>query len=184
MTWNADTKYDPNKYHRKSIRLKGYDYTKAGAYYVTIVAYQRECLFGEIMNGEMLLNEFGNIANECWCSIPEHFPHVELGAYVVMPNHIHGIIVINDPVYPVGATHASPLRDTSKPHGPIPGSLGAIVGSFKSAVTRRIRGESDIYGVWQRNYFEHIIRNDVDFQRITEYIKFNPKNWDNDDENR
>ena len=92
------SKFDPNKHHRRSIRLKGYDYSQAGAYYVTIVTYQRDCLFGDIMNKEMILNDFGKVADECWSAIPEHFPLVELGAYVVMPNHVHGIIFITEKV--------------------------------------------------------------------------------------
>jgi len=88
----SKSKFDPNKHHRRSIRLQKHDYSQEGAYYVTIVTYQRDCLFGEIVNKEMILNEFGKIADECWCAIPEHFPNVELGTYVVMPNHVHGIL--------------------------------------------------------------------------------------------
>ena len=87
-------KFDPQKYHRRSIRLKGFDYSSAGAYYVTIVAQRRECLFGEVVNGDMMLSQRGKIADDCWREIPNHFPHVELGAYVIMPNHVHGIIYI------------------------------------------------------------------------------------------
>jgi len=98
------SKFDPQKHRRpfddaqgrKSIRLLGYDYTQAGAYFVTIVTYQRDCLFGEIVNEEMKLNDFGKIADECWRAIPEHFPHVELGVHIIMPNHAHGVIVIRD----------------------------------------------------------------------------------------
>ena len=105
-TINMKSKFDPKKHHRKSIRLPEYDYSQAGAYYVTIVTYQRDCLFGEIVNEEMILNDLGKIADECWRAIPEHFPNVELGAYVIMPNHAHGIIVIhNDESNTVGATH-------------------------------------------------------------------------------
>lgn len=107
------SKFDPQKHHRRSIRLQGYDYSSEGAYYVTIVTYQRDCLFGEILNGEtpqgddVFLSDFGKIADECWRAIPEHFPFVELGAYVIMPNHVHGIIVIrNDESHiNVGATN-------------------------------------------------------------------------------
>lgn len=89
-------KFDPQKHHRRSIRLKEFDYAQQGGYFITVVTYQRECLFGEIVNEEMQLNELGKIADECWRAIPEHFPNVELGAYVVMPNHVHGIIEITD----------------------------------------------------------------------------------------
>lgn len=88
------TKFDPQRHHRRSIRLKGYDYSQEGAYYVTIVTWRREFLFGEIVNKEMRSNQRGQIADACWREIPNHFPHVELGAYVIMPNHMHGIIVI------------------------------------------------------------------------------------------
>ena len=84
--------YNPNIHHRKSIRLKGYDYTQAGLYFITICCQNRECLFGNIINGEMILNDAGNIANECWLAIPNHFPNVVLHEFVIMPNHIHGII--------------------------------------------------------------------------------------------
>jgi REP element-mobilizing transposase RayT len=100
-------KFDSQKHHRRSIRLKEYDYTQPGGYFVTSVTYQRDCLFGEIVNKEMRLNEYGNIVNECWCAISDHFPNVELGAYVVMPNHVHGVIVINDTENRM-ATNSSP----------------------------------------------------------------------------
>lgn len=88
------TKFEPQKHHRHSIRLKQYDYAQPGGYFVTVVTYQHECLFGEIVNEQMQLSEFGCIAEECWRAIPDHFPNVELGAYVIMPNHVHAIIVI------------------------------------------------------------------------------------------
>ncbi|MCL4272354.1 MAG: hypothetical protein KJZ77_00665 [Anaerolineales bacterium] len=183
------SKFDPQKHHRKSIRLQGYDYSQTGAYYVTIVTYHRDPLFGEIRDGKMHLDDFRMIADECWRAIPEHFPSVELGAYGIMQNHVHGVIVIiNDQGTTtnlssfVGATHASPLPKTP-PHGPAPHSLGAIVGSFKSAVTRRIGRELNATAIWQRNYYEHIIRDEKDLQRITDYIEMNPSRWDEDDEN-
>jgi len=142
-----------------------------------MVTYQCDCLFGEIKNENMTLNDLGKIADECWQAIPKHFPFVELGTYVVMPNHVHGIIIIHN----VGATHASPLRKSA--NGPAAGSLGAIVGSFKSAVTKRIGREHNATGIWQRNYYEHIIRNEKDLQNKTDYIDANPMLWDDDDEN-
>lgn len=89
-------KYDPEKHHRRSIRLKGYDYTDAGTYYVTIVTRDREQLFGAILGGAMQLNAAGQIADDCWRAIPEHFPDVVLDAFVIMPNHVHGVIILND----------------------------------------------------------------------------------------
>ena len=153
-------KFDPQKHHRRSIRLKEYDYAQLGGYFVTLVTYHRDLLFGEIANVEMHLNGFGKIADECWRAIPDHFLNVKLGVYVIMPNHVHGIIVINENAAAtnsspsVGARHASPLP----PHGVKPKSIGAIVGSFKSAVTKRVGREHIATGIWQRNYYEHIIR--------------------------
>ena len=101
--------YDPGRHHRRSIRLRGYDYTSAGAYFITICAHRRECLFGEVVDGVMRLNVYGRVVDACWQAIPDHFPHVMLDVYVIMPNHVHGIIaIVDDP--PVGARHASPLE--------------------------------------------------------------------------
>jgi putative transposase len=142
--------------------------SQAGAYFVTIVTYQRDCSFGKIENEEMVLNDFGKIADECWRAIPEHFPNVELGAYVIMPNHVHGVVVIRDDesasdavdAQHVGATQwVAPTNPNARPNGPKRGSLGAIIGSYKMAVTRRIQREHNTTGIWQRNYYEHIIRN-------------------------
>jgi REP element-mobilizing transposase RayT len=155
-------KFNPQKHHRRSIRLKGYDYSQSGAYFITIVTYQRDFLFGKIVNKEMQLSDYGRIADECWRAIPDHFPKVELGAHVV-----------------VGARHVSPLP----PHGVKPKSIGAIVGSFKSAVTRRIGREHNTTGIWQRNYYEHVIRDNKDWDRIHRYIESNPSMWAEDQEN-
>lgn len=109
-------RFDPQKHHRRSIRLKEYDYTQPGGYFVTIVTFQRDCLFGEIVNEEMQLNEFGKITDECWRAIPEHFGNIDLGAYVVMPNHVHGVIVITDRV---NADASARRHDISCPYGTI-----------------------------------------------------------------
>lgn len=176
-------KYDPQKHHRRSIRIQGFDYGYPGAYFITIVTYQRDRIFGNIVDGKMQLNALGAITDECWRAIPEHFPNVDLGTYVIMPNHVHGIIVINenwmatDSSPSVGAQHAAPLPNVK------PGSLGAIVRSFKSAVTRRVGRELNTTGIWQRNYYEHIIRNHEDWDRIDRYIETNPFRWTEDSEN-
>lgn len=171
-------KFDPDKHRRRSIRLKGYDYTQPGGYFVTIVTYQRDCLFGKIVGEEMRLNEFGKIADECWRAIPEHFPSVELGSYVVMPNHVHGIIVINDGR---GTRSRAPTREQFQK--PVTGSIPTIVQTYKAAVTRRIGQEFNATGIWQRNYYEHIIRNHEDWNRIHKYIEANPSMWAEDAEN-
>ena len=175
--------------HRRSIRLPEHNYTQTGAYFVTICARGRERLFGQIVGDEMRLNETGRIVQACWHEIPIHFPHVELDAFVVMPNHVHGIILIV--AEPVGATHASPLPPThasplqGHPRGPKRGSIGAIVGSFKSAATKHINELRDAPGppVWQRNYYEHVIRNETELARIRDYIQTNPIRWALDREN-
>jgi REP-associated tyrosine transposase len=138
-------KFDPQKHHRKSIRLQGYDSSQAGAYYVTIVTHQRDCLFGEIRNAEMFLNDFGKIADECWRVIPDHFPSVELDAYVIMPNHMHGITVITNgrgttPALRAGASvYRAPTQEQFQK--PVAGSIPTVIRTFKAAVTRRIGRE-------------------------------------------
>jgi REP element-mobilizing transposase RayT len=178
-------KYDPQKHHRRSIRLKGYDYTLAGAYFVTIVTWQREMLFGEIVNGEtpqgghVRLNELGEIVRDEWEQTAIVRSNVELGGYIVMPNHVHGILIFVDDH--VGATRrVAPTKTTLQS-----GSLGAVMGQFKSIVTKRINGLWNVSGrpIWQRNYYEHIIRNHDDHDRIHRYIESNPSMWADDDEN-
>jgi REP element-mobilizing transposase RayT len=178
-------KNDPEYSHRRSIRLRNYDYSQAGAYYVTICTRDRECLFGEIVDGEMRLNEMGQIITGCWDESPNHFPNVKLDAFVVMPNHVHGIIVIveTSDSGSVGARHAVPLQRSFGQ--PISGSLPTIIRSFKSAVTRRINEMRDTPGmpVWQRNYYEHVIRNNRELDRVRRYIAGNPARWTEDSEN-
>ncbi len=178
MSWNPPSKKSRN-HQRKSIRLKDYDYSQPGAYFITINVTNRKCLFGSIKNDEMIINKYGRIAQECWYNIPEHFIHVQLDAFIVMPNHIHGIILITG----VEATHASPLHKIIPINGPKSNSLGAIVGSYKSAVTKRINEvrKTSGTGIWQRNYYEHIIRNETELNKIRDYILTNPLNWKKDD---
>jgi REP element-mobilizing transposase RayT len=181
-------KFDPKIHHRRSIRLKGYDYTQAGAYFVTIVAWQRECLFGEVVDGEtpkggvIRLNDFGVIVKNEWERTAIVRPNVELGWFVVMPNHFHGILIFtNDDAYTVGATRrVAPTKTTLQL-----GSLGAVMAQFKSIVTKRINILRDVSGapVWQRNYYERIIRNEREMDRIYRYIESNPSQWMDDTEN-
>ncbi|MFH1524390.1 MAG: transposase [Chloroflexota bacterium] len=167
---------------RRSIRLKGYDYTQAGGYFVTILTFQRECLFGKIFNGEMAVTSLGKIVLDCWDQIPVHFSNAQTDAFVIMPNHVHGIIFIHESKSPilVRAQHAAPLRGVAP--NVKPGSLGAIVRSFKSAVTRRAGRELHTANIWHRNYFEHIIRDNEDYERIVGYIFANPANWNQDED--
>ncbi len=192
-------KYDPTKHHRRSIRLKEYDYTQPGAYFVTLVAYKRMYLFGQITDGIMNLNGFGKIAESCWHEIPDHFPNVQLDEFIVMPNHIHGIIIITDksrrgkaclaqtaPQSKVSRGNASRGNECVVPTKPIPGSLGVIIGSYKSAISKRINELRKTPGekVWHRNYYESIARNEFALNRIRQYIISNPYNWNDDEENR
>ncbi|MCX5971911.1 MAG: transposase [Coprothermobacterota bacterium] len=173
----------PKKHHRRSMRLVHYDYAEKGSYFITVCTYDRGCLFGDIVGIEMQMNRWGEIADECWQAIPIHFGNVELDAVVVMPNHVHGIIMITD----VGATHASPLHSPMPtiPNGPKPRSIGAIIGSYKSGVSKRINGTCATLGktVWQRNYYEHVIRNEAELDLIRQYIESNPARWAEDREN-
>jgi len=176
-------KYNPAIHHRRSIRLKGYDYSQAGLYFVTICVQNRECIFGEIVDNEMILNENGQIVQMVWNELPQHYNHIELGEFVVMPNHIHGIVIITDvDVATVGAG-LKPAPTTPK-HG-----LPEIIRALKTFSARKIndlvraglkpaptRGEK----LWQRNYWEHIIRDEQSHQRIADYIVNNPINWEKD----
>ncbi len=181
-------KFDPQKHHRRSIRLKGYDYSQEGAYFVTIVAWRREALFGKITQGEMMLNRYGEIVQKWWSDIPVHFANVETGASVIMPNHVHGIVLITDRrgTVPVPDDNINPqIMGGETPPLRAP-TLGQIVAYFKYKSTKEmnlIETTGTITKFWQRNYFEHIIRNDTDLQNKTNYIEANPLLWDEDDEN-
>lgn len=174
-------RYNPQKHHRRSIRLKGYDYAQAGAYFITICTYNRICLFGEIADGNMRLNEYGETVRDEWLRTPIVRPNVELAEWVVMPNHMHGIVVITSP----GRGELSAATDRgelqSVPMSPSQ-TIGAIVRGFKSAATKRINLQRDRPGVpvWQRNYWEHIIRHEQAYLRIATYIINNPAQWEAD----
>ncbi len=162
---------------RRSLRLAGYDYTQEGAYFVTICAFQRACVFGEIVDEEMHASRYGRIVDAAWHDIPEHHPQVMLDEYVLMPNHVHAVLfLLNDGVGQAPA---------GRPKGPPRGSLGAVVGSFKSAVTRRINWLRAGPGapVWQRNYNDRIVRDEEELFRIRTYIRENPLRWALDPEN-
>jgi REP element-mobilizing transposase RayT len=215
-------KYDPARHHRRSIRLRGYDYTQAGAYFITICTQGRECLFGEVADDEMHLNEYGRIVRDVWFDLPNHVSNVVLDAFVVMPNHVHGIVVIvNGDVVGVGvdgadsvgagsvgagphpaptvtttttaepaptATTTTPAPTTTAEPTPTPTKrhgLPEIVRQFKTFSARRINEHRGTTGtpVWQRNYYEHIIRDDASLNRIRQYILNNPIKWALDKEN-
>ena len=177
---------------RHSIRLPGYDYSQAGAYFVTIVTQDRSCLFGRVEDSEMELNAVGTMVEKVWLEIPEHFDDVNVDTFVVMPNHIHGIIKIDNEgrLSNVGARHAVPLphhKDIIEALGkPVRGSIPTIIRSFKSAVTKQYHMMTNTQNtyLWQRNYYEHVIRDERDYQSIYDYILTNPLNWDKDEENQ
>lgn len=193
--------YDPEKHHRRSIRLKGYDYSQPGAYFVTIVTHNRVCLFGEVVNGDMQLNRYGEIVQHAWFDLPRHYPYVRLGAFCVMPNHIHAIIIMVDDNHDddgnddVGAgLRPAPTWASPADCGAIPGDDGAapprhplpeIVRALKSFSARRINDIRQTPGapVWQRNYYDRIIRNAMKYNRIRHYIETNPARWMNDRNN-
>ena len=182
---------NPIPHHRRSIRFKGYDYTSEGGYFITMVTHQRQPIFGEIIDTEMHLNHIGSIAHDEWFRTSQMRPYVELfdDEFVVMPNHLHGIIWITDlvgafpPRQSVGAYCNTPQQDRSFQSPGI--GIGAIIRGYKSAVTKRINEllNTPSSPVWQRNYYEHIITIDWEYEAIVEYIDANPRNWLSDREN-
>ncbi|MEO5888002.1 MAG: transposase [Anaerolineales bacterium] len=201
------SKFDSQKHHRLSIRLKDYDYASEGAYYVTIVTQGRECLFGEIVEKQMYLSNYGEIVRKWWENIPVHFPNVETGAFVIMPNHVHGIIFIieerrgevlsprNDPnqdnqKFIIDKEISHSMDAFMKQGGITPPlrkpTLGQIMAYFKYQSTKEMNATDNtgtITKFWQRNYHEHIIRNQKELKQKTDYILDNPFRWDDDEEN-
>jgi REP element-mobilizing transposase RayT len=224
-------KYNPNIHNRRSIRLRGYDYSREGLYFITICTQNRECLFGEITNGKMILNEYGKIVETEWNDLKNRYPHIELYEYCVMPNHFHAIVgagftpVQNNNVAQNNNTPAqnnntpaqnnratvgagftpaqnndvaqnnratarvapttAPNNDVAQNDTTVAPTVGQMVGAFKSLVVKKcleIAKSRDEYlgKIWQRNYWEHIIRDGQSYQTITEYIINNPEKWGND----
>ena len=197
-------KFDPQKHHRRSIRLQGYDYSQAGAYFVTICAQNRERLFGEIINDEMRLNDAGVIVRDVWNETQHHFPNIDLDTYTIMPNHFHGIIF-------VGAGLSRPDTGLSRPdasrHDGMVNTIsntdenqkwhenrqdgredrtptvGNIIAYFKYQSTKQINDlrNAGFQKLWQRNYYDHVIRDDDDLNRIRDYIDNNPADWMQDE---
>ena len=178
------SKYNPEIHHRKSIRLKNHDYSQPGAYFVTICTYNHKCIFGYISKGEMKLNDFGKIVETEWLKTAQIRANVELDEYIIMPNHLHGIIIIVDNCR--GTTHRAPTIQAHESFGkPVSGSIPTIIRGFKSTVTKQINQLRNTLGlpVWQRNYFEHVIRNEKSLHQIRYYIVNNPLQWELDNEN-
>ncbi len=180
-------------YKNRSQRKKGYDYDLPGAYFVTICLKNRRNLFGKIENGVCEFSWIGKIADGCWIEIPEHFKNVELGEYIIMPNHFHGIVFLYDE-NSVGQTHAFDYKqvkreltvdDKKKEHvKKMHKKLSIIVGSYKSAVTKESnRVTPEINFAWQTSFYDHIVRDDNGLEYISDYIRMNPANWNKDLEN-
>jgi putative transposase len=172
------------KYRIDSTRLKGWDYSSVGFYYVTICTKDKHPNFGIIVDGVVQLSDIGEIAFNCWMEIPAHFPNVGIDEFVVMPNHLHGIVVIrSNDVSSVETPHVASLPEAGRSQfGPLkPGSLSKIIQGYKAAVTRQVRlmGEHDF--AWQSRFYDHIIRNDEDLGRIRKYIQDNQIKWELDE---
>ncbi|MCG2686273.1 transposase [Candidatus Parcubacteria bacterium] len=164
------------KHRIETTRLKGWDYSEPGYYFVTICTRDRVCCLGDIVDGKMRLSEIGEIAHQYWLKIPNHFGNVVLDEFVVMPSHVHGIIVINESDCRDGACPVSTDGIATRPN------LGNIVGSFKSAVTRWCH-ENDRPFAWQSRFYDHIIRNEKSLNQTRQYIDDNPENWETDRNN-
>ncbi len=156
------------KHLRRSLRLKDYDYSQTGAYFVTVCTHKLQPLFGEVEKGEMRVNAFAQIVNPIWDELPNRYPDTKTDAFVIMPNHIHCIIT-------VGAIHELPLQPVSRRHMLVP----KVLGWFKMNTAKRINQMRNTPGipVWQRNYYEHVIRNENSLNKIREYIINNPMRW-------
>ena len=193
-------------YHRRSIRLKGYDYSQAGSYFITICTYYRECLFGTISNNEMQLNNCGKIVETSWLNIPNYFSNVVLDKFIVMPNHLHGILSIKPTVgaqfiSPSDLINASPDMGINKSaidnkhEGAIDNkdegamncapTVGHIIRAFKARTTSTVNRQKGSYGmpIWQRNYYENIVRDEAALDKIRQYIECNPGKWAFDKDN-
>ncbi len=183
-------KYNPEIHHRRSIRIKDYDYSREGLYFITICTHNHERLFGQINNDEMMLNEYGKTAYHEWLQTGEMRKNILLQEFVIMPNHMHGIIEINNStgrgMMPRALLHCdtksqgtyqrAPTEQFGKPTS---NTIPTIVRGFKSTVTKQINTIRNTPGqtVWQRSYYEHVIRNEKSYNRIFEYIRYNPKKW-------
>jgi putative transposase len=208
---NIKPHYNPVIYHRYSIRLRGYDYSQAGAYFITICTQNRERLFGEIADGEMKMNDAGQMVQTVWDEMSNRFDGLELDRFAVMPNHIHGIIVLprggescirpcispdihSDPPNGYSTDHGGGYGGDDhkgeykiRPYGTMLGTVGRILQAFKSITTHEYTNGVKQHGwlpfpgkLWQRNYWEHIIRNESELNRIRDYVKNNPAQWKSD----
>jgi len=209
-------KYNPTVHHRRSIRVKDYDYSRAGTYFLTMCLQSKRCLFGNVVNGEMMLNDAGKLVQHIWNNLPKRFLSIKLDKYVIMPNHMHGIIICRgepcvrpEPcVYPKSFIYSEIANEGNldeykpsdkhkdqgehkvRPYGTMDNSIGRIVQAFKSITTHEYTigvktcGWIPFHGkLWQRNYYEHIVRTEDTLNKIREYIQYNPLRWHLDREN-
>lgn len=182
-----------NKYRSESARLQTWDYGWNGSYFITICTKNRIHFFGKIENGKMILNEIGKLAHQFWTEIPKHFPFVELGNFVIMPNHTHGVLIINKSLDQINNEKGMDGNSRSVRAGQCPAhtigqsryqnqgknTISSIIGSFKSVTTKNARYINPHFA-WQPLFHDHIIRNAGSFQRIQNYILNNPANWGKD----
>ena len=164
---------------RRSPRLQAYDYTQVGAYFVTLVTNNRDSLLGDVVEGEMKLSHIGKVVADTWLWLPTQYPFVELDAFVVMPNHLHGVIWLAGPLSGTGDSRIAPTKSGGRK------PLGGLMGAFKTVSAKRVNTAIGTPGrpLWQRDYYDHVIRNERDLDRIREYIHNNPLQWDLDEEN-
>ncbi|NOU20894.1 MAG: hypothetical protein HOO93_03745 [Methyloglobulus sp.] len=170
------TKFN-NQYRIKSTRLRYWDYGSNAAYFVTICTANKTHYFGEVVEGKMQLSQIGRFAEKCWHEIPEHFPFVALDGFVAMPNHVHGIIVINKPVE---TQDFASLRQNHNKFGPQSQNLASIVRGYKIGVTKHAKF-LQIRFAWQARFYDHVIRDEDSYFRIAEYIQINPLQWQDDE---
>jgi putative transposase len=186
-------KYNPSLHHRRSIRLRGYDYAQPGEYFITLRTHDLGCVLGTIRNEEMILSEIGTIVKEEWLKTPIIRPNTKVDEFTIMPNHLHGIIVIDEErkgvpqkerIHRMGEQQFAHTIEPTPFRSPS-GTVGAIIRGFKSASTNRINELGNTHGkqFWHRNYYEHVIRDEKDLERIREYIRLNPTRWPLDEEN-
>lgn len=193
-------------YDRHTIRLRGYEYSAPGLYYVTVCEKSGKCLFGEVVDCEVKLSALGEIVRDCWEGIPKHFENADVDRYIIMPNHVHGIVILNESL--VGTRHADGknkisgrgfIHETLSSKGLINQTptntnslalplmkdsritLGKIVRAYKAQCSKLIHDAGHPEFHWQRNYYEHIVRDGNDLDRIREYILENPMNWEHDE---
>jgi REP element-mobilizing transposase RayT len=194
-------KYNPVIHRRRSIRLKGFDYSSEGAYFVTLSVRGRQCLFGDVADGEMKLNDAGRMVLSIWSELPRYGSSIAVDEFVMMPNHVHGIVFLNnvgagpracpDSGTPTPTRRTNRSHKSGRPQGGAPTiSLPDLVHRFKSLTTNRYRrGVIQSHWLpfagklWQRNYYEHIIRNENELTHVRQYIRDNPSNWETDEEN-